>query len=126
MLSLKRHFLISLCAMFYISILIITSLKRRSSSFEVFYKIGVLTSLKKLTEKNLCRSPFLEACNFIKKRFKHMCFYVFLQVFEIIFFVKHLQMAASEKVTIKSSNTARCLSKRSGFLATLNVCSKKK
>ena len=131
LLYLKRHFLMQ---NFFTSILIVASSKRRSSSSEVFYKIGVLKSFTKFTEKYLCRSLFLEACNFIKtKNLTQIFFVCFCKIFKNIYFVGHLRTAASEKGSINSNNTVRSLSKiwfflysRPGFLVTLNICSKKK
>ena len=53
---------------FFTSILITTSSKRRSSSSEMFYKTCFLKTFTKFTEKHLCRSLLLEACNFIKTK----------------------------------------------------------
>ena len=67
---------------FFALILIITASKRKSRSLEVFYKIGVLKIFTKYTGKYLYRSLFLEACNFIKTRLRHRCFFAFLQSLE--------------------------------------------
>ena len=44
------------------------SSKRRSSSSDVFYKIGVLKTFTKFAETHLCRSLFLEPCKFFKTK----------------------------------------------------------
>ena len=76
LLYLKRLFVMQ---NFFTSVLFITSSKRKSSSSGMFYKIDVLKIFTKFTGKHLYGSLFLEACNFVKTKLRHRCFFVFLQ-----------------------------------------------
>ena len=53
----------------------------RSSRSQMFFKIGVLKKLANFTGNHLCKSLFykvagLKACNFLKNRLQHRCFFV--------------------------------------------------
>ena len=67
---------------------IIASLKRKSSSSEVFYKIGVLKNFAKFTEKQICRKSLSQLSSSLETPTE-------------VFFCKlkkgeHLQMTTSE------------------------------
>ena len=55
------------------------SSKRRSSSSDVFYKIGVLKTFTKFAGTHLCRSLLLEPCKFFKTKSRAQVLFFVLQ-----------------------------------------------
>ena len=107
--------------------MIITSSKRKSSSSEVFYKIGVLKNFTKFTGKHLYRSLFQETYKFIKTSLRHKCFLCFCKIFKNICKRLLLKKKAST-VTIRSKGCQKfgvfCTEERVFLFS--NICGKKK
>ena len=92
-----------------------------------FYKISVLKTFTKFTGKHLCRSLFLEVCNFIKtKTLAQMLFCAFAK-----FLRTSTLYNICERLLLKKEHRQNFvknldfLYRRAVFLVTLNICSKK-